>query len=124
MSFSLGTDIERITRFRRIDPTRDTRFFRRVFTEREIAYCLARPDPAKHFAARFCAKEAILKALGDCAVDGVGHDEIEITRSHAGAPRAVLRGRTRRFSARVSMSHAGEYAIAVALLTRDAAVYE
>src|SRR3989449_939421 len=60
----IGVDLVNIPRMRDvIDRWRD-RFLQRVFTEAEIAYCRARRDPVPHFAARFAAKEAGLKALG------------------------------------------------------------
>ncbi|MCC7138502.1 MAG: holo-ACP synthase [Planctomycetes bacterium] len=92
-----------------------------LFTEGERAYAHARPDPWPHFAARFAAKEAVLKALrrglSTEGPDAALH-EIEVVREH-GAPRLVLTGRIARAVERLgldagalSLSHAGDLALA------------
>ena len=60
----IGVDLVRIPRMRDVIARWDERFLTRVFTDGEIAYCRGRRDPIPHFAARFAAKEAALKALG------------------------------------------------------------
>ena len=60
----IGVDLTQMPRMRRVVARWDERFLQRVFTEQEIAYCRRRRDPIPHFAARFAAKEATLKALG------------------------------------------------------------
>ena len=100
------------------------RFLARVFTEAEIAYCRSRKDPAPHFAARFAAKEAGLKALGTGLRLGVNWRELEVQRERGGPPVLVLRGRSREIArARrggdrmlLALSHDGDYAIAQAML--------
>ncbi len=59
----VGTDIVSVERFRRAGARWGDRFFTRVFTDAELAYCRARKDPYPHLAARFAAKEAVIKAL-------------------------------------------------------------
>ncbi len=65
-----------------------------VFTPAEVAYCEARAHPARHFAARFAAKEACWKALG-VPSDGVSLRDVEVEKPEAGPPRLVLRGRAK-----------------------------
>ena len=65
-----------------------------VFTPAEVAYCEARAHPARHFAARFAAKEACWKALG-VPGDGVSLRDVEVEKPEAGPPRLVLRGRAK-----------------------------
>ena len=60
----------------------------RLFTEGERAYAAARTRPAQHLAARFCAKEAVAKAL---ALEAWSWQDIEVV-SEGGAPRVVLHG--------------------------------
>src|SRR2546422_56880 len=82
----IGVDLVNIPRMRDvIDRWRD-RFLQRVFTEAEIAYCRARRDPVPHFAARFAAKEAGLKALGTGLRLGVSWRELEVRRERGPAP--------------------------------------
>ncbi len=92
-----------------------------VFTEGERAYCRRRADPWPHFAARFAAKEAVLKALGR-GLSTEGPDrallQIEVVRAQGG-PRLRVQGSVRRAADRlglaepeVSLTHAGDYALA------------
>ena len=59
----IGVDIELIQRFRDKPFAENEKFYRRIFTPLEIEYCLSKSDPYPHFAARFCAKEALKKAV-------------------------------------------------------------
>ena len=100
---------------------RSEAFEERVFTAGECAYCRARAAPRIHFAGRFAAKEAALKALG-LGLGAVGISQVlrdvEVD-SAGGAPRIVLHGKpaetARRFGVRrisVSITHTHEHAIA------------
>ena len=119
----IGIDLARIPRLRRVVERWNERFLRRVFTEQEIAYCRRRRDPIPHFAARFAAKEAALKALGTGLRMGVQWRELEVRRERGEAPTMVLTGRCRAIAlakgARrvlVSLTHDGEYAFAQVML--------
>jgi holo-[acyl-carrier protein] synthase len=83
-----ATDIPRIAAT--IDRYGD-RFLRRIFTDGEIAYCTRRREPAVHFAGRFAAKEAAMKALGTGHSHGVLWRDIEVVR-HGGPPRLAFHG--------------------------------
>jgi holo-[acyl-carrier protein] synthase len=122
----VGVDLVKIPRMREVIARWDERFLRRVFTEAEIAYCRARRDPVPHFAARFAAKEAGMKALGTGLRLGVKWRELEVLRDRGQAPRLVLHGRTREVGlARgghhmlLALTHEGDYAMAQALLVDD-----
>jgi holo-[acyl-carrier protein] synthase len=119
----IGIDLVPLARMRAIIARWDERFLRRVFTEGEIAYCRARRDPVPHFAARFAAKEAALKALGTGLTMGVNWRELEVRRERGQAPGLILWGRAREIGMRrggrgmlVSLTHDGEYAMAQAVL--------
>jgi len=91
-----ATDIHRIAAT--IDRYGD-RFVRRIFTDGEIAYCTRRRVPAIHFAGRFAAKEATMKALGTGHSQGVLWRDIEVVR-RGGPPQLQLHGGAgRRFAA-------------------------
>ena len=62
---SIGVDIEEIDRFTRKKFFDNKSFYEQIFTNNEIKYCLSKIDPYPHFAVRFCAKEAAIKALSD-----------------------------------------------------------
>jgi holo-[acyl-carrier protein] synthase len=122
----IGIDLVPIPRMRRIMERWHERFLTRVFTADEIAYCRSRKDPAPHFAARFAAKEAGLKALGTGLRLGVSWRELEVRRERGGPPVLVLRGRSRELALAqgaqrmlLALSHDGDYAIAQAMLVDD-----
>src|SRR5262249_29696381 len=90
------TDIDRISDT--IDRYGE-RFLKRIFTEDEIGYCMRRRVPAIHFAGRFAAKEAAMKALGTGHSHGVLWRDVEVVR-RGGPPQLVLHGGAgRRFEA-------------------------
>src|SRR6516162_8136222 len=95
----LGLDATEIDRIADSIERYGERFLRRIFTESEVAYCMRRRVPAIHFAARFAAKEAAMKALGTGHSQGVVWLDIEVVRQ-GGPPRLRLRGAAaRRFTA-------------------------
>jgi holo-[acyl-carrier protein] synthase len=87
MIVGIGIDLCPIPRMARALHGHDGRFEQRVFTEAERAYCQARPEPAQHFAARFAAKEALLKALA--VPSGLSWHEIEVTTDAIAATAAI-----------------------------------
>lgn len=90
----LGVDIVEIERMRRI-LTRTPSFARKVFSGAERAYCDAKANPEVHYATRFAAKEAVVKALGTGFSEGIGVRDIEVRRTTKGRPYVVLTGRAR-----------------------------
>ena len=110
-----GVDIIEIPRIRRVAERYGYRFFRRVYTEQEIAYCRGR---APQLASRFAAKEAVMKALGT-GIRGVRWRDIEVVRERGQAPTIQLKGTALAHAQRlgidhlaVSLSHAEEYSVA------------
>lgn len=74
-----GIDVEDIERFAALDAKRHRRFFERVYTKSELTDCLSHPDTALYLAARFTAKEAVVKALAGMGVgNGINYKTIEI----------------------------------------------
>jgi len=103
----IGTDIEETSRFRKKIYSKNKKFYEKIFTKNEIEYCLKKIDPYPHFTARFCAKEAVIKASNNKKLILT---DIEIS-SKNGKP--VLNSP---FSGTLSLSHTKNYAIAVVLL--------
>jgi holo-[acyl-carrier protein] synthase len=91
----LGIDATDIPRIQAAIDRYGDRFLRRVFTEGEIAYCNRRREPAIHFAGRFAAKEAAMKALGTGHTPEVLWRTVEVVRV-AGPPRVVFHGGAKR----------------------------
>ena len=97
MIVGLGTDlidVARVEQKLRDDPG----MINELFTPSEISYCEAKHRPAQHFAARFAAKEALLKALGTGWRDGLSWREIEIRHDEQGRPLMFLSGKVEELS--------------------------
>lgn len=119
----IGVDLVQIPRMREVIARWQERFLERVFTDAEIAYCRGRRDPVPHFAARFAAKEAALKALGTGLRMGVRWRELEVRRDRGQPPTLLLHGRCRELSRErggermlLTLTHDGDYALAQAML--------
>jgi holo-[acyl-carrier protein] synthase len=122
---STGIDIIEVGRMRDI-LARTPRFRDRVFTARERDHCDARgAAAAQHYAARFAAKEAALKALGTGWSGGVGWRDVEVINDSSGRPEIVLRGTALELfrlsgatRAHLSISHTAEHAVAQVIFER------
>ena len=121
MVIGLGLDLAETARIEAAVARWGDRFTGRIFTERERAFAAARQQPAMHLAARFAAKEAVMKALG--GPPGVGLRDIEVVGGGAAPPGIALHGRAREIAdARgvrrilLSLTHTRELAAAVAVL--------
>ena len=115
-----------VDRIRKSRENHGDHFLEKVFTEEEREYCLGMSDPDPHLAARFAAKEAVLKALGTGLRDGIDWKDITVTRNDLGAPGVVLVGRAAEIAAelgisgwRISLSHAGGFAMASVMALGD-----
>lgn len=106
---------------------RTPRFGARVFTVAERAYCDSRGVvAAQHYAARFAAKEAALKAFGTGWRGGIAWQDLEIASRDSGAPFLIFRGLVKELfeksgatAAHLSLSHTSEHAIAQVVLERN-----
>jgi len=117
----VGIDAVEVERFRRA-LARQPRLAGRLFTEAELAYAGRATDPTERLAARFAAKEAVLKALG-VGLGAADFKEIEVARAPGGEPSLLLHGRAAALARHrgvrawhVSLTHtaAGASAVAVA----------
>ncbi len=88
----LGTDIVEVERMAK--KVKKNSFLMEVFTIKEIEYCQLKKHPAQHYAARFAAKEAYMKAIGKGWSKEANFKEIEITKTKEGAPSILLSGNT------------------------------
>ena len=126
MIVSIGIDIIEVRRVSEV-LGRTPRFAERVFTEAERTYCESRGVvAAQHYAARFAAKEAALKALQTGWRGGISWHDVEIATQDSGAPYLVLHGTAKELfeksgatRAHLSLSHTTEHAIAEVILERE-----
>jgi holo-[acyl-carrier protein] synthase len=113
---SVGIDLLDIERLERALERRP-RLAQRLFTDSERAYAASRAHPGKHLAARFCAKEAVAKAL---ALESWNFRDVEVV-SAGGPPAVALHGAAARRAAelgvavQVSLTHTAGHAAAVAI---------
>lgn len=119
MTQGIGIDIIEVERISRVIVKYGKKFLDRLFTEGEQSYCLRHLKAARHFAARFAAKEAIAKALGTGIRENVSWLDIEIAHDEAGKPIVRLSDSVKAHfndpEILLSMSHCHDYATAMAL---------
>jgi holo-[acyl-carrier protein] synthase len=121
----LGIDLTEISRIEATLQRYGDRFVRRIFTSEEEAYCRRRRVPAIHFAGRFAAKEAAMKALGTGHSHGVAWRDVEVVR-RGGPPQLRFHGgAAARFAAigarssLLTITHTDTLAMAQAMLFGD-----
>jgi len=118
--WDIGVDVVEVQRFKMLDYAENKDFYNRMFTPREIEYCLSFKNPAQHFAATFAGKESVYKSVNS-RIDIKLH-QIEIIRD-GNAPKVNLMVKDYGGSVRVdpppkvkvSLSHTRSYAVAFAL---------
>jgi len=122
MILGIGTDIIAVDRIARVIQ-KNIRFCEKVFSQREQEYCTSKANPAQSYAARFAAKEAVMKALGTGWDNGISWTEIEVINDAKGKPDIVLSGKSKDLvkskgvrQIQLSMSHEQQYAIAFVIL--------
>jgi holo-[acyl-carrier protein] synthase len=126
----IGTDIVECLRVGRMIQEHGEQFLTRVYTERELRDCQARKRATEHFAARWAAKEAILKCLGTGWRRGMDWTDMEVRFDDTGKPQVLLAGSVKDIALglRVSdiyitLAHCRAYATAYALAVRSAAKF-
>ncbi len=117
MKIKCGTDIIEVARIQESIENLGEKFLNRVFTDKEIEYCISKKNMQyQHFAARFAAKEAIFKAISDCFKNkyDITWKNIEILNDKKGRPYVHFIGLTLNEiqDMDISLSHLKEYAIA------------
>ena len=119
----IGTDIVEVSRIEHSLERFGERFLHRVFTEGEITYCNSMKFPARHFAARFAAKEAASKAFGTGIGQPMGWKDVDVRKRPSGAPFVVLSGGAEEMarqrgvsSALITLSHTDHHALATVVL--------
>lgn len=116
MKIKTGIDIIEVSRIKKAIETFDEKFLNKIFTQKEIEYCNSKNSKKfEHFAARFAAKEACLKAISDFLDNkySISWKEIEIINCKSGKPILKIYKNIKDIeSIDISLSHIKEYAIA------------
>lgn len=125
LGLGIGVDIVGVERVERL-VTEHERALGTIFTERELAYCAGKRRRHEHLAARFAAKEAVLKALGTGLARRMRWTEVEVVNERSGRPSVQLSGevaavaeRKRLAKLEISLAHSAGLAVAQALAVWD-----
>ncbi|MFO0912288.1 MAG: holo-ACP synthase [Pirellulales bacterium] len=118
----IGTDIVECLRIAQMIERHGETFIGRVFTEYEIEYCSTRKAATQHYAGRWAAKEAVLKAIGTGWIRGISWRDVEVRNQKGGRPTIALGGGAREVCEKqgvteilISISHCRSHATAYAL---------
>ena len=124
MIFGIGTDIIEVARIQKM-AAKGTQYLEAIFTERERNYCETKARKSEHYAGRYAAKEAFLKALGSGWRGGLAFCDIEIINDDLGKPQVFLHGEVKKYFDQhqirhipTSISHVKAVAIAVVILEK------
>lgn len=122
----LGTDIIECSRIGEMIHKHGELFLNRVFTQQEIAYCSSRKTSNQHYAGRWAAKEAALKALGTGWAKGIQWTDIAVSHQLGGKPIITIDGVAAEIAKEqgiaeimVSISHCRHYAVAYCIAVGD-----
>lgn len=117
----IGTDIIECERIARMLEKHGETFLRRVYTVGEVQYSSGRKAANQHYAGRWAAKEAVLKALGTGWAHGIQWTDVEVVNQQGGKPIIVLTGKALEIAQQqgiaemmISISHCRDYAVAYA----------
>ncbi len=109
----IGVDIEDISRFE----GKSQDFLDRIYTKSEQEYCFSKQNPSSHLAVRFCAKEAVIKALNSMGINHPRLNQIEIYHGEHKAPEVrFIEDLGRDLKIQVSLSHDKTKAIAFVVI--------
>ncbi|HKZ22425.1 MAG TPA: holo-ACP synthase [candidate division Zixibacteria bacterium] len=119
MNLGLGVDIVSVPRIRKA--LKNKKFKDKIFTAKEISYCQSRKSPEIYFAARFAAKEAVIKALAG-KLRKIDWKEIEVAHNRDSSPKINLDSKVKKKLKNpkilITLSHTHEFAVAVAYLIK------
>jgi len=122
--FGIGMDIIEMERIERL-VARGKQHLETIFTTKEIEYCEGKARKSQHYAVRYAAKEAALKALGTGWRDGLSFCDIEVIDDAQGKPQLFVHGKAREMldqhqikQTSISLSHSRESAVAVIILEK------
>lgn len=125
MNIYSGVDIIEIDRIKETIDKWGEKFIDRVFTRKEYKYCNTKSFPYPHLAARFSAKEAVIKSLGNFPTPGMKLKDIEILNTDNGRPEVILHNKIKDYceeseiTLELSLSHTKTFAVANAIAVKN-----
>jgi holo-[acyl-carrier protein] synthase len=107
----IGIDIVDVSQFEKISYLSKPGFYKKIFLNSEIKYCLKYKNPSEHFAGKFAIKEAVKKSINEKI------SLLDIETSHSGSkPDVKLRGKNEtRYKFLVSISHEKKFAVGLVI---------
>jgi len=117
-NLGVGTDIEDVSRFRKLDRNKNSNFLDKIFTKKELDYSFSKAKPYQHLAARYAGKEAVVKALSSMGKQNIDYKDIEILNDDNGIPKVNL-NYNGSLKARISLSHSNDRALAFAVIIKE-----
>jgi len=116
---TIGVDIENISKFVDLKEIEDKKFLQKIFTDLEISHCFQKIYPAQHLAARFAAKEAIMKAYNSITGNTLSLSDIEVKNEIDGKPTVCIKKDVNsNMDILLSISHNDDNAIAFAVIVK------
>jgi|TARA_B100001750_G_C15042871_1_gene367539 holo-[acyl-carrier protein] synthase len=110
-NFGIGIDIVKIDRFSKKNYKKNKNFYKKIFTNSEIDYCLKFKDPYPHFAGKFGVKESVIKSVHD----KITFQDVSSSNSNNRPVVKLTRNMSKKYSFLVSITHEREYAVAVVI---------
>ncbi len=124
MILGLGTDICENKRIRNLHEKFGDQFLKRIYTKKELAYCMSKRDPIPHLAARFALKEAFIKSLNLKKSRGLCYQQVSLIGRN-GKKAIIVSGELNKILVQMntqhtwfSISHATNYSTATVLLEK------
>ena len=111
----IGVDIEQICRFEDKTREKNAHFLNRIYTEKELEYCFSDNNYAQHLCGKFCAKEALTKALTAYGISDLSYKDIEVLNKENKVP-YILVEKYPEFTYKVSISHTKDKAVAFVIV--------
>lgn len=118
MEIAIGIDIEENSRFEGKSLETDEKFLKKIFTENELKYCFKSKNSSEHLCVRYCAKEAVVKALYGLKIKNIYYSDIEILKNEDNVPYVLLKEYPN-LKIKISMSHSKNYSTANAMIIKE-----
>lgn len=113
----IGIDIENISRFQKLELSKNNKFLNKIFTTVELNYCFTKKNVASSLATKYAGKEAVIKAFSLIDNASLNYKEIEINNDLSGAPRVrLIWDKAKKYQVLISLSNETEKAVGVAIL--------
>ena len=109
--FGIGVDVVKVSRFKNKPYLTNKNFYKKIFLDSEIKYCLKYKDPAQHFSGKFAVKESLIKSINEKIL----LHEIKTSYKNSKPVVNIKKSLSKKYRFIVSISHENDIAVAVVL---------